>query len=102
MTARPPGPASRPGIAPVGGSPRVRHGLRVARDEVGFVTHPVTRVHYAPGQVDAFVDEAVARVPAADLVEQAARHRDRALPHERDVTGPAGRRGGAGGGPPAP
>src|SRR4051812_4941527 len=93
MTARHPDPVSRAVVARVVVARGVRDGLRVERDEVGLVAHAIAAVHDAPCEVDAFVDEAVARVPAADLLEDAARHRHGALPHERDVAGALARRG---------
>src|SRR4051812_38497472 len=87
MTAREPDPVSGPVVARVAVSRRDGRRERVEHGAVGHVTHPVARVHGAPGEVDALVHEPELAWPAADLVEHAARHGYGALPDEGHVTG---------------
>ena len=63
---------------------------RVHRDDVARVADAVAGVHHPPAEVDALVDEAEVARPAADLVEHPPRHRDRTLPHVRDVAAARG------------
>ena len=55
-------------------------GCRVQHSRRTEVFDAVARVHHAPGEVDALVDEAELLRPAAHLLEHAPRHRDGALP----------------------
>src|SRR4051812_28665832 len=93
MTSRDPDPVSSAVVARVAVTRRRGDRHRVLRYEVGGVPDAVAPVHHAPRELDPLVDEAVELGPAAHLLEDAARHRHRALPDERHLAGLQATRG---------